>query len=140
VDFHHYPVDSQSIMLGNGSEEDVLGVGMYQLRLRGGNKLLMFDALYAPGVRVCLLFLVSLMKSGFDFSSCSDGLNIMYDGDVFGHATLRNDFLVLDLDNYYNNSSSVFISYFDSDSESIKWHVRLGHIGQDRMSTLKPTH
>ena len=38
------------------------------------------------------------MKSGFDFSSCLDGLNILYGGNVFGHATLRNDFLVLDLD------------------------------------------
>ena len=35
--------------LENGSEEDVIGVGTYQLLLQGGNKLLLFDALYAPG-------------------------------------------------------------------------------------------
>jgi len=40
------------------------------------------------------------------------------------------------LDNGCNNSPSVFVSSFDSDSESIKWHARLGHIGQDRMSML----
>jgi len=37
-------------LLVNDSEEDVLGVGIYQLRLHGGNKLLLHDALYAPGV------------------------------------------------------------------------------------------
>ena len=43
-------------MLGNGSEEDVLGVGTYKLRLRGENTLLLHDAIYAPGVQVCLFF------------------------------------------------------------------------------------
>ena len=107
-------------MRGNGSEEDVPNIGTYQFFLQGGNKLLLFYALYAPGVRVCLLLLVSLMKSGFDFSSCPDGLNIMYGGSVFGHATLKNDFLLLDLDHCYNNPPFVFISNLDSDSESIK--------------------
>ena len=120
VDFHRFPVGSQTVVLGNGSEEDVLGVGTYRLTLKGGNKLLLFDALHAPGVRTCLLSLVSLMKSGFGFSSCSDGLNILYGGNVFGHATLRNDFLVLDLDECYNDSNSASVSHFDSDLESIK--------------------
>ena len=76
------------------------------------------------------------MKSGFGFSYYPNGLNIMHGGNVFGHETLKNDFLVLDLDNCYNNSPSVFASSLDSDSESIKWHARLGRIGQDRMSRL----
>jgi len=112
-------------VLGNGNEKDVLGVGTYRLTLKEANKLLLFDALYAPGVRTCLLSLVSLMKSDFDFSSCSDGLNILYGGNVFGHTTLRNDFLVLDLDESYNNSQSVFVSHLDSNLESIKWLLGL---------------
>jgi len=60
------------------------------------------------------------MKSGVSFSSYPDGLNIMYDSNVFGHATLKNDFLVLDLDDCYNNSPFAFASHFDSNSESIK--------------------
>ena len=51
-------------------------------------------------------------------------------GNVFGHTTLKNDFPVLDLDDCYNNSSSAFVSYFDSNSESVKWHAGLRHIGQ----------
>ena len=34
---------------------------------------------------------------------------------MFGHATLKNDFVVLKLDDCYNTSPSVFFSYFDSD-------------------------
>jgi len=86
VDFHRYPVGSQTVVLGNGSEEDVLGVGTYKLRLRGGNTLLLYDALHALRVQACLLSLVSLMKLGFSFSSSTKGLDIMYGGNVFGHA------------------------------------------------------
>jgi len=90
------------------------------------------------GVQVCLLSLVSLMKLGFSFNSSTNGLNIMYGGNVFGYATLKNDFLVLDLDECYNNNktSSTFVSYKDSFSDSVKWHAKLGHIGQDRMNRL----
>ena len=42
VEFHRYPVGSQSIVLGNRSEEDILGVGTCQLKLRGWTKLLRF--------------------------------------------------------------------------------------------------
>jgi len=41
VEFHSYSVGSWTVILENDSEEDILGVGMYQLRLRGGNKLLL---------------------------------------------------------------------------------------------------
>ena len=55
------------------------------------------------------------MKLEFSFNSSSNGLDIMYGGNVFGHATLINDFLVLyldDCDNNYNTSSA-FVLYND---------------------------
>ena len=55
---------------------------------------------------------------------------------MFGQATLKGDFIVLDLDDNYNNISSAYVSYFDSNSESVKWHARLGHVGQDRINRL----
>ena len=42
----------------------------------------------------------------------------------------------LDLDDSYDNISFTFVSYFDSNSEYVKWHARLGHVGQDRISRL----
>jgi len=116
VEFHRYPVGSRTVVLGNGSEEDVPGVGTYQLRLHGGKKLLLHDALYAPGVRCSLVFFVSLIRISFSFSFHTDGLDLFYNGDLFGHTT--------------------YVSYFDSNSESVKWHARLGHVGQDRMGML----
>ena len=58
---------------------------------------------------------------------------------MFGHASLLDDFLVLDLDenHYYGNkTSSVFVSSVDSNSDSVAWHARLGHIGQGSMTRL----
>jgi len=55
---------------------------------------------------------------------------ISYGGNnVFDHATLRNDLLVLNFDKCYNNYSSTFVSYFDVNLQFLKWHARLGHIG-----------
>lgn len=137
LDFHRFSVGSQTVMLGNGSEEDVLGTGTYQLKLRGGNKLLLHDALYAPGVQSCLVSVISLLKLGFVFNFSSDSLDILYHGDVFGHGILNNGFFVLDLDDFYdNNPSFALVSRFNIDSESVKWHARLGHVGQERMNRL----
>ena len=111
-------------MLRN-SEADVLGVGTYKLRLRGGNMLLCHDTIYAPGMRVCLLSLVSLMKLGFFFNLHNDGLDILYGGTVFGHTNLKNDFLVLDLDDCYNNSSFTLVSHFDSNSNFVNGMLNL---------------
>ncbi|KAH9618858.1 hypothetical protein KSS87_009464, partial [Heliosperma pusillum] len=136
VDFHRFPVGSQTVMLGNGSTEDVLGVGTYQIKLRGGNVLLLHDALYAPGVQCCLVSVISLLKLGFVFNFTSSSLDILYHDDVFGRGILNNGFFVLDLDDFYDNSSFALVSRFDVDSESVKWHARLGHIGQERMNRL----
>jgi len=134
--FYAYPVGSRTIVLGNDSEEDVLGVGTYQLKPRAGNKLLLHDALYAAGVRWSLVSFVSLMRIGFSFDFHTDGLDLFYNGNLFCYTTLKRDFIILDLDNTYDNTSAAFISYFHSNSEFVKWRAQLGHVGQDRMGRL----
>jgi len=49
---------------------------------------------------------------------------------------LKEDFNALVLDNAYDSISCAFILYFDFDSDSVKWHARLGSVRQDRMSKL----
>ena len=86
-------------------------------------------------VQVWLWSLVYLKNSGFSFNCSSDGLDFFfYRGNVFGHATLKHDFLLLDLDDRYNNCSSICVAHCDFNLELIKWHAKLGHIGQERMS------
>ena len=84
--------------------------------------LLLHDTLYAPGVLCSLVSYVSLMKLGFQFVSQTDGLDILHGGNLFGHACLLDDFVVLDLNenHYYGNKvSSVFVSSVDSNSDSV---------------------
>jgi len=83
VEFHRYPLGSQTIILENSSEEDVLSVGTYQFILRERNKLLLHSALYALGVRCSLVSFVSLMRIGFSFGFQTNGLDIFYNGNLF---------------------------------------------------------
>ena len=76
------------------------------------------------------------MRIGFSFDFFPNGLNIFSNGNLFAHVTLKGYFFVLDLDNTYNNTSSVFVSYFDFDSEYVKLHARVPYMGQYRMSRL----
>jgi len=82
--FHHYPVFSPIVVLKNHSEEDVFNIGTYHLKLRGGNKLLLHDALYAPRMRCSLVSsFVSLMQLNFSFGFHPNGLDILYNGNLF---------------------------------------------------------
>ena len=47
-------------------------------------------------------------------------------------ATLINDFLVLDLDDCYNNSSSIFVLHFESYFKSIKGKLDLAILAKIR--------
>ena len=57
----------------------------------------------------------------------------------YGRGFISNGFLILDIE-YYNNDSSKFFFFFTSSyityDNSIIWHARIGHIGQERMTRL----
>ena len=50
VDYHWVPAGRHSVVMGNGAQEDVLGVGTYQLKMRTGRILLLHDVFHAPTV------------------------------------------------------------------------------------------
>ena len=58
VNFHHYRMSSQIVVLGNDDEKDVLELRTNHSRLLEGTMLSLPDALYAPMVRC---FLVSFV-------------------------------------------------------------------------------
>jgi len=66
----------------------------------------------------------------------TDGLDLFYNGNLFCHATLKGDFIILDLDNTYDNTYSTFISYIDFNSEFVKCHAQLSHVGHNQMGGL----
>ena len=50
---------------GNGTSEDAIGVGSYQLHLRFGCTLLLHEELHVPGIQHNLLSVTSLISFGF---------------------------------------------------------------------------
>ena len=69
--------------MGNGSYEELLRVGSYQLHLRIGHTLLLHDILYVPGVLYNLLSVFTLLQLGYDFHLSWNGLDILLNGVIF---------------------------------------------------------
>jgi len=59
VNFDRYLVGSQTVILGIDSEEDVLGMGTYQLQLHERKTLLLHDALYRLAVQCFFVSFIS---------------------------------------------------------------------------------
>lgn len=133
VDYHRVSACSHYIAMGNGAQEEVVGVGSYQLKLSTGRELLLSDVQYAPSIRCNLLSVTALSRHGFSFLFEQSSLSIFYGKDLYGLGVLNNGFFMLEL-------SSECVSYVSSTSDvisdSVKWHARLGHIGQERMARL----
>lgn len=73
------------------------------------------------------------MHLSYSFHFDNSCLDISFHGDLFGYGTLLDGFFKLDLD----NDSFAFVSSSSNLCDgSIKWHARLGHIGQERMNRL----
>nr|CAD1816959.1 unnamed protein product [Ananas comosus var. bracteatus] len=68
VDYRRVSAGSHYVMMGNDTEEEVLGIGAYQLRLRNGRYLILHDVLYAPNIRCNLLSVLALPRLGFLFN------------------------------------------------------------------------
>ncbi|KAL0421379.1 UNVERIFIED_CONTAM: Retrovirus-related Pol polyprotein from transposon TNT 1-94 [Sesamum latifolium] len=64
VDYHRVPACSHYIAMGNGAQEEVLGIGSYQLKLSTGRELFLSDVQYAPNIRCNLLSVTALMEHG----------------------------------------------------------------------------
>uniref|UniRef100_A0A2N9HAG0 Integrase catalytic domain-containing protein n=1 Tax=Fagus sylvatica TaxID=28930 RepID=A0A2N9HAG0_FAGSY len=87
VDYRKIPAGTHVVYMGNGSYEEALGVGSYQLHLRTGRTLLLHDVLYVPGVLYNLLSVFTLLQLGYDFHLSWNGLDILLDDVIFGHGS-----------------------------------------------------
>ena len=138
VDYHRVPAGTQYVTLGNGTQEEVLGVGSFQLKMKNGKILLLKDVMYAPGVRCNLLSVACLLGQGYSFLFRDTGLNIYLDDTFFGSGFLVDGFFKLNLDHVCNNRSVALVSSTSSiiNDDCDLWHKRLGHVGQERMARL----
>jgi hypothetical protein len=81
-----------------------------------------------------LLSIVTLVKFGFWFAF-DNGVYIYLGTTYYGCGFISDGFLILDLD-YFSYDKSFALLTSSDNVDSIKWHARLGHIGQKRMTRL----
>ena len=67
VDYKKIPTGTRYVILGNEAQEEVIGVGTYQLKLRLGCTLLLHDVLHAPSVQCNLFSILTMLRLGFSF-------------------------------------------------------------------------
>ena len=72
------------MFVGNGTSEDPIGVGSYQLHLHYSRTLLIHDVLHVPGIQHNLLSVIALISFGFSLEFLNNGLVIFVDGILYG--------------------------------------------------------
>ena len=106
--------------------------------MEGPRSLHLHDVLYAPEVCQNLVYIVVLVKLGFKIVFEQDCVKVLLFNIVYGYGFLLDGFIVLDTISI-NKTTSVFVTRNSSSSFSVsdvKWHDRLGHIGQGHLKRL----
>ena len=138
VDFLRIPKGSKTIYLGNNTSSDVLGIGTCKLVMRKGRTLYLHDVLYALEVRRNLIFVVVLLQLDFEIVFEKDCVNVLLDNVCYMFGFMLDEFIVLDYIPINTNTSTFAIGSSSNESSvhDVKWHARLGDIGQDRLKRL----
>ncbi len=84
-DYKKIPTGTHVMYMGNGSYEEALEVGSYQLHLHTGPTPLLPDVIYVSGILYNFLSVFRLLKLGYDFHLSWNGLDILLDDIIFGH-------------------------------------------------------
>ena len=124
--------------MGNNTSVDVLGISTCKLLMWKVCTLDLHDVLFVPKVRRNFVFIVVLVKLGFKIVFEQDNVKLLLDNVVYGYGFLSYGFIVLDTIPI-NKTTSIFVTGNSSSSSSVndvKWHARLGHVGQDRLKRL----
>src|SRR4051812_17741618 len=121
----------KKLYVGNGQLVDVLGMGTCEVDFGSGHILALTNVLYAPEIVHNLMSIRKLTECGNKVHF--EGTNVIVKCNCgFNFSGFVNE-------NLYVLSDSVSVPVLlnnDIASESMKWHSRLGHIGQDRLSRL----
>ena len=130
-----------SLHVGNSSRVKVKGISTCKLDLSTGRTLFLHDVLHASEIRQNLVSIIVLLSLGFKLYFHDSVLELYLGTTFIGSDFLLDGFMILDVKNdvlkgtdksYYSLMTSSRNIY----DETITWHARLGHIGQDRMNRL----
>ena len=139
VDFQQIPNGDKWIYVENNTRIQVKGIGICKLVLRGGWTLILYEVLYALSIRKNLVYVLVLLKFGFNWYFCDDNIRLCLSTIFYGSSFVLNGFIVMDIDhfNFNNNVSFSLVTISHNHKNDVHlWHARLNHIDQDRMSRL----
>jgi hypothetical protein len=121
VDYRKILIGTHVVYIRNGSYEEALGVGSYQLHLRTGHTLLLHDVLYVPGILYNLLSVFTLLQLGYDFHLSWNGLDILLDNVISRHGSICESLFKIDL--FESFISSNFVIDCNMTISSFTWHA-----------------
>ena len=109
--------------------------------MRRGCTLFLHDILYASDIRQNLVSMLVLLGLGFNLNFHDSVMKLYLGTTYYGSRFVLNVFMVLDIDNcVLSNTNDSYYSLMTTSRNTcdnvIIWHVRLGHIGQERMNRL----
>ena len=138
------PSDGElSIAVGNGVNVGVENIGTASLKLSSGFELTLSNVVYVPSMRRNLISISVLDKCGFMFVFGNNEVKISCNSSLIGSGVLSDGLYLLNLD-----PNSIVQHQTDvcnvvgnkrgrvTESSSMLWHKRLGHISKKRMKRL----
>ena len=123
-----------TMRVGNGSEVDVIVVGMLSLHLPSGLVLDLNNCYLVLALSMNIISGSCLMRDGYSFKSENNGCSIYMSNVFYGHAPLKSGLFLLNLDSRDTHIHNIEAKRcrVDNDSATYLWHCRLGHIGVKR--------
>jgi len=132
-----------SIAVGNGVNVGVENIGTASLKLSSGFELTLSDVVYVPSMRRNLISVYVLDKCGFTFVFGNNEVKTFRNSSLIGSGVLSDGLYLLNLDpnSIVQRQSDVCNVVGNkrgrvTESSSMLWHKRLGHISRKRMERL----
>ena len=128
--------------VGNGARVAAMIVKTYPLRLSLRLDLVLRDCYYVPAISKNLISISCLAQEGYVISFHKNHCNIFYKNNKAANDFLINGLYQLHIDvsvfHIEQNVNAMGIKRpRDSLNDRYLWHLRLGHIAEDRVNKLK---
>lgn len=132
--FSNFQDSSGNVTLGNGSSSQVIGQGQINLVMSFGKELILHNVLYIPGISKNLVSGSLLVQRGYKFVLESNKV-IITKGDLFiGKGYVVNG--LFKLNTMFASSNEINSAPSFSDSNSILWHAKFGHVHLHRIKEM----
>ena len=105
----------------------IQGTGNITLKLHDGNKMLLINVRYVPGLKKNLISLGTLDELGFWYKAEKGSLHVYNNRNLILCGTKRNGLYVLD--GCFHASAKTDTALMINSGNIVLWHLHLSHIG-----------